>query len=110
MSFRIKRMDHVAHAVNDIEEAIKFWTENFQTKVASQAILQEVNLRNTMIDVGNTQIELIEPLDGETVVRGWLDKHGPGAYLVTFEVEDLLDGVKTMREKGWRVIEAWGPL
>ncbi len=110
MTFRIVKMDHVAHAVNDLDEAIKFWTENFGTKVASQAVLEAVGLKNTMIDVGNTQIELITPLEGETVVRGWLDKHGPGQYLVTFEVEDLLAGVKMLREKGWRIIEAWGPL
>jgi methylmalonyl-CoA epimerase len=110
MAFRIKNLDHFAHAVNNLDEAITFWTENFGTKVKSQAVLEAVGLKNTMIDVGNTQIELIEPLEGETVVRGWLERNGQGVYLVTFEVEDLLEGVKTLREKGWRIIEAWGPL
>ena len=62
MAFRIKNLDHFAHAVYNLDEAIEFWTSNFGVTVKSQAVLE------AKLDWVRSQGGWVHPL-GEATLR-----------------------------------------
>ncbi len=86
---RFKGLDHLAIAVTNTEEALKIWRDQFgfpvlfSEKVAGGATLL------THLDLGNTHLQLVEPLTPEHPLRAWLATHGPGLHHVCLKVDDV---------------------
>ena len=53
---------------------------------------------------GDLQLELIEPVSGETIHAEFLDGHGPGLHHVCFEVDDLEDACRSAEVAGLSVL------
>ena len=94
-------LSFVCIAVYDLQEA----TERFCSLYGMQ-VMQPPNdntqfgYRNTFLGNGSKAIiELLEPLGDECHVRKFLEARGEGVYLVTFEVDDLVDTVKSVRSQ-----------
>jgi len=47
------------------------------------------SVRLTHLDLGNTQLQLVEPLTPDHPLKGWLAKHGPGLHHFCFKVTDV---------------------
>ena len=57
---------------------------------------------------GAIELELIQPLSGDSIYRDFLAKHGEGIHHVQFEVDDLAKTTKLMAEEGFPVLMAAG--
>ena len=57
-----------------------------------------------MFPVGESRIELLEPMGEDTPVAGFLAKRGPGIHHICFEVEDIEAEVERLRELGVRLL------
>ena len=66
----VSYIDHVGVAVKDINAALKFFQEVFGAPPAEIESLPDQGVRATLIQVGQTRLELLEPLsDGSPVGR-----------------------------------------
>ena len=54
--------------------------------------------------VGNTQIEIIQPLEGESIFRTFLREKGPGLHHFRLSIADFDKGVSTLVESGIEMI------
>ena len=95
----------VCIAVYDLQEA----TDRFCTLYNLQ-VMQPPNdntqfgYRNTFLGNGTRAlIELLEPLGDDSHVRNFLEARGEGVYLITLELDDLVDTVKNVRSQGGRI-------
>jgi methylmalonyl-CoA/ethylmalonyl-CoA epimerase len=100
----IKRMNHVAIAVEDIEAALRFWRDALGLEVAHTQDVPEQQTSVAFLPAGNLLIELIRPTSDESGVSRFLKKRGPGIHHICLEVADLSGVLSRLREQGIRLI------
>jgi methylmalonyl-CoA/ethylmalonyl-CoA epimerase len=86
---KIKRIDHVAICVADMDEAAARWAEVFQLAPGSREIVESQKTETLLLPVGDTSIELIAPRGNEALER-FVAKRGPASlHHLAIEVEGL---------------------
>lgn len=99
------RLNHVAIAVPDIAAASAIYRDMLGAKVTEPQILAEHGVTVVFIDVGNTKIELLEPLSPDSPIAAFLAKNPSGGmHHVCYEVPDILAARDRLKEKGARVL------
>jgi len=62
-----------------------------------------------LAQVGDVELELIEPLEGESLYAEHLATHGEGLHHVAFEVGDFGSVRTHLKEKGYRELQGGRP-
>jgi methylmalonyl-CoA/ethylmalonyl-CoA epimerase len=107
--YHLVALDHVVHAVKDLDSMIEWWEQNFRTpRLFEEPTMKEVGVRDMYMNAGNAWIELMSPLPGEEPLTKWLETKGEGIYFVAFEVENLAMGIDRIKDMGVRTVEHWG--
>ena len=73
----VNYIDHVGIAVKDIEEVLEFFNRVFGAAKSEVELLPDQGVRATLIEVGQTRLELLEPLTGDSPVDLRRDFRGP---------------------------------
>jgi methylmalonyl-CoA/ethylmalonyl-CoA epimerase len=102
----IGRLNHVGIATPSIEKSVALYRDVLgATKIHDKFKMEEQGVFVCFVDVPNSQIELIEPIDETSPIAGFLKANPEGGqHHVCFEVEDLLAARDEMVEKGARVL------
>jgi len=95
-------IDHLGIAVKSIETARGFY-EALGLKVAALEAVEHEQVRTAMIPMGNSRIELLEPMSEESPVGRFLMKRGEGLHHVALHVEDIAGTLRALKSKGVRV-------
>jgi methylmalonyl-CoA/ethylmalonyl-CoA epimerase len=82
-----KGLDHLAIVVPDTEAALAIWRDRYGFPVLYSE--NNGNALLTHLDLGNTQLQLVEPLGAEHPLRAWLATHGPGLHHLCLTVDDI---------------------
>jgi methylmalonyl-CoA/ethylmalonyl-CoA epimerase len=85
----IRRLDHVAVAVKDTEAALAYFRDRLGLRVAAVDEPPELPVRLTYLDLGNTWLQLVEPLDPAHPLAAWLEANGDGLHHICFGVDDV---------------------
>ena len=96
----LRRLDHVAVAVRDTDESLRYFRDRLGLQVVSAEELESPHVRLTYLDAGNAYIQLIEPLDRNADLSGWLDEHGEGVHHLCFGVDDVLAAARELAAGG----------
>jgi methylmalonyl-CoA/ethylmalonyl-CoA epimerase len=97
------RLDHVAIAVKSLEEALPFY-ENLGLARLDIEVVTEQGVRVAKLDVGNTHIELLEPLSDESPVGKFIAKNGPGLHHICVGINNIECRLRDLKETGTRLI------
>ncbi len=102
----IGRLNHVGIATPSIDEAVKLYRDVLgATKIGEKFRMDEQGVWVCFVDVGNSQIELIEPVHESSPMAGFLRTNPLGGqHHVCFEVDDLLEARDEMVAKGAQVL------
>jgi methylmalonyl-CoA/ethylmalonyl-CoA epimerase len=82
-------LDHLALAVPDTEQALKLWRDTFGFRVLYREDVNGGSVRLTHLDLGNTHLQLVQPLTSDHPLQGWLAKNGPGLHHFCLKVDDV---------------------
>ena len=102
----IGRLNHVGVATPSIEKSVALYRDVLgATKIHDRFKMEEQGVYVCFVDVPNSQIELIEPIDEKSPIAGFL-KNNPegGQHYICFEVDDLYAARDDMVAKGARVL------
>ena len=97
-------MEHIGIAVSDLEEALALYEGAFGLKAESIVALEERNVRVAFLPLGNTKIELMEPL-GEGALSRFLERRGEGLHHIALGVSDIHDSLERLKEMGIRLVD-----
>jgi methylmalonyl-CoA/ethylmalonyl-CoA epimerase len=100
-----KNLSHVSIVVPDLEAAIA--TMRDVHGLASGPIKENLQqgVRLAYIDLGNSKIELMQPLTADSPVGKFLAKHpGGGVHHLCFGVDQVAAETETLTKKGLRVL------
>jgi methylmalonyl-CoA/ethylmalonyl-CoA epimerase len=82
-------LDHLAIAVPDTEEALKVWRDTFGFPLLYSEVVNGGTVRLTHIDLGNTHLQLVQPLTLDHPLQTWLAKNGPGLHHFCLKVDNV---------------------
>jgi methylmalonyl-CoA epimerase len=99
------KIDHIGIATRQIDEALALWRDALGLKVDSTEEVTEQGVRVAMLAIGETHIELLEPLSEDSPVGKFLQKRGPGIHHIAIKVTDIRASLAELREKGTRLID-----
>jgi methylmalonyl-CoA/ethylmalonyl-CoA epimerase len=102
----IGKLNHVGVATPSIAESAKMYREMLgATSITETITMKEQGVYVCFVNLPNSQIELIEPIDETSPITGFLAKNPAGGqHHVCFEVEDILAARDDMKAKGATVL------
>ena len=105
------RLNHVGVATPSIEESVKLYRDVLgATKIHDKFAMPEQGVWVCFVDLPNAQIELIEPYDDSSPIKGFLAKNPAGGqHHICYEVEDIIAARDDMRAKGCTVLGTGEP-
>lgn len=99
------RLNHVAIAVPDLGAAIKLYQDTLGVTVTAPQALPEHGVTVAFIDVGNTKIELLEPLGANSSIQTFIDRNPSGGmHHVCYEVANILQARDQLKAQGARIL------
>ncbi|MBA8880209.1 methylmalonyl-CoA epimerase [Phyllobacterium myrsinacearum] len=99
------RLNHVAIAVPDLAAASAVYRDTLGAKLTEPQVLPEHGVTVVFIDVGNTKIELLEPLNADSPIAAFLAKNPSGGmHHVCYEVNDILAARNQLKQQGARIL------
>ena len=101
----INYVDHVGIAVNDIDAALQFFGRVFDTPPAEVSVLEDQGVRATLIQVGQTRLELLEPTGPESAVGRFIQRRGEGLHHLALNVDGIGDKLQILDGMGLRLID-----
>jgi methylmalonyl-CoA/ethylmalonyl-CoA epimerase len=101
---KIKRIDHIAVVVSDIEAALAFWRDALGMDLSHLEDVPTENSQVAFLPVGDSEIELVLPTSPDTGLSRYLEKRGPGMHHICLEVDDLQAMLLRLKQKGVQLI------
>ena len=99
------KVDHIGIATKSIEEGLAVWRDALGLEIHSTEEVAEQGVKVCMLAVGDTHVELLEPLGPDTSVGKFLAKRGPGMHHIAIEVADIRGSLAELKSRGVRLID-----
>ncbi len=93
----------------DLDEGIKFYQEVLQLSLSRRETLEDRGIEIAFFPLGETQLELIAPLNLESSFYKFLKKRGEGLHHLCFEVEDIDSSAGELEKRGLILAEGIRP-
>jgi methylmalonyl-CoA/ethylmalonyl-CoA epimerase len=102
----LQRIDHVGYAVEDLEEAIRYHERLYGAQVAYRETMERDGVREALIAVGDSFLQLLEPIRDDSPVAKFLERNGgPGVHHVGYGVENVATTLDSLKDLGVRVVD-----
>jgi methylmalonyl-CoA/ethylmalonyl-CoA epimerase len=85
----VRRIDHVAIVVKDIDSALAFWRDGMGLEVTHVEDVPSQESIVAFLPTGDSEVELVKPTSPESSVARFLNNRGPGIHHICFEVDRL---------------------
>lgn len=100
---KIKRVEHIAIAVNDLDAQSRNLEAIFGLKQDYEEQIGETRL--SMIPIGETYLELLEAVGPSSKVGDWIKERGQSLFHLCFEVEDIDAALAELKEKNVALLD-----
>jgi methylmalonyl-CoA/ethylmalonyl-CoA epimerase len=105
-------LDHIGVATDDAAGLADLLTDLLAANIAHEEEFEGMGV--VFVELGDSYLELLEPLADEGVIADFLERQGPGIHHVAFAAEDLEESLGRARALGVDLIDeeprpgAWG--
>ena len=101
----IKNVDHIAIAVENLDNALENFEKLFGATVEHREEIAGYNVEVATVRVGNTCLEFVEGKTPDSPTRRYVDKKGQGIHHIAFEVDDIVTAMASLVEAGGNLID-----
>ena len=101
----LTRIHHVGVVVPSLDEGLKFWRDTLGMRLTKSATIEEQGVRAALLEVGGSEVELLEPLNAEGGVGKFLARRGEGIHHVGYGVSDIGEALATVAGTGIRLVD-----
>src|SRR3954464_15736496 len=101
---RIKKIDHVAICVKDVDDAIAKYRQVLGVEPEVREVVASQKTEAVLLPIGETSLELISPRGNEGLEK-FLEKKGPGLHHIAVEVEGIEEALSTLKALGVQLID-----
>jgi methylmalonyl-CoA/ethylmalonyl-CoA epimerase len=101
---KIKKINHVAVVVDDMEKALSFWRDALGMHLHEMRDVLAENSQVAFLPVEGSEVELVVPTSDDSGIAKYLAKRGSGMHHICLEVDDIVSMLAQLRSKGVRLI------
>jgi methylmalonyl-CoA/ethylmalonyl-CoA epimerase len=101
---KIRGVEHVAIAVDDIDAALAKYREVFGLAAAERELVESQKTETLRLPIGTSALELISPRGNESLAR-FLEKRGPGIHHIALEVEGIEEALAFLEKLGVPLVD-----
>ncbi len=106
----IGRLNHVAIAVRDLEAATALYRDTLGARVSAAVEQPEHGVTTVFVELPNTKIELLAPLNADSPIAKFLERNPDGGvHHVCYEVDDIHAARDRLLAAGARVLGSGEP-
>ncbi len=101
----IGRLNHVAIVVPNLAAGTAVYRDTLGATVSAVQTLPEHGVHVVFVELPNTKIELLEPIDARSPIAKFLEKNPSGGmHHVCYEVADILAARDKLKAEGAKVL------
>ena len=101
----VKHADHVGIAVRDLEAAMALFHEVFGVPKGDVVELADQGVRATLLPLGETRLELLQPLSPESPVGRFIERRGEGLHHLALSVDDIGGKLRALADLGVELVD-----
>ncbi len=101
----VTRIDQIAIAVEDLDEAVGFYERAFGLTVSSRERIDSDGVEEAMLTVGGVSIQLLAPTREDSPIARYLARNGPGLHHLGFGVSSVAAALDHLRAEDVRLID-----
>ena len=95
----VRRVHHVGVVLRSLEESYAFFRDALGLRLITEALIEEQGVKAALLDLGNSLLELLEPVDPDTGIARYLEGRGEGLHHVCLEVDDIAAALAGLKAK-----------
>ncbi len=100
----IKKINHVAIVVPDVDAAMAFWRDALGMDLSRVEEVPQQETRVAFLPTGDSEVELVQPTTETSGMARYMEKRGPGMHHLCLEVDDIEAMLVRLKEKGVQLI------
>lgn len=101
----IEKIHHIGIAVHSLDESLKFYRDTLGLHVHAQDTVQDQGVRAALLTIGQSEIELLEPLSPDSAVGKFLERKGEGLHHICFQTPDVDGDLEELKAKGVDMVD-----
>jgi methylmalonyl-CoA epimerase len=101
----LTKIHHVGVVVRSADDALKFYRDALGLPVTADRVIEDQGVRGVLLEIGNSEIELLEPTREDTGVARFLASRGEGMHHICFESDDVDAELEGARARGIELID-----
>ena len=94
------KIDHIAIAVNDVEEAAKVYQQALGVDSVEFETVESEGVKVAIIHLENGRVELMQPTNDNSPIKKFLEKKGQGLHHMALETDNIEGEVERMEGCG----------
>jgi methylmalonyl-CoA/ethylmalonyl-CoA epimerase len=100
----LNKIDHIGIAVRSIEEKMPLYRDVLGLAYEGEDTVEEQGVRVAFFRLGESMIELLEPLDDSGPIAKFLDRHGEGIHHIAAGTDDIEEMRQAAADGGLRLL------
>ncbi len=101
----LRKIHHVGIVVRNLATAYAFYRDTLGLAVHKEAVIEDQGVKAALLTIGNSEIELLEPINSNGGVAKFLERRGEGLHHICFETDDVGAELAATKAKGIAVID-----
>ena len=101
---KILGIEHIGIAVNSIDKDAPFWKHILNLPHRGTEAVENQGVMTDIYDTGRGKVELLEAMGSDTPLGKFLEKRGAGMHHVCFEVDNITNAIKELKEFNIQVL------
>jgi methylmalonyl-CoA/ethylmalonyl-CoA epimerase len=94
------KIDHIAIAVNDVEESAKIYQQALGVDNVEFETVESEGVKIAIIHLDNARVELMQPTNDSSPIKKFLDKKGQGLHHMALDTDNIEGEVERMEGCG----------
>ena len=100
----VSKIDHIGIAVNKIDEQLPYYRDILGLKIEKIETVESEGVKVCFIKVGDTHIELLEPIADTSPIKKFLEKNGPGVHHIAYVSDDIIKEISKVKDNKLQLI------
>ena len=101
----VNLIHHTGLVVRSLDEAYAYYRDALGLRVVKEEMIQDQGVKAALLDLGNSLLELLEPVEAGTGIARYLERFGEGLHHVCLEVDDIVASLAELKAQGTELID-----
>lgn len=105
MTRKPTKIDHICLAVRDLDAARRVYEDVLGLELACTYVAESEKIHVARYYIGEVALELMESTSPDGEVAKFIKRQGEGVFLISYQVEDVVEKMRELRERGYDLID-----